>query len=210
MELTPETTAALFTRASGDYAFSRWERPIVPIVFGVTDETLPVIKGAIEAVVAIAGHKMAETDPELGANFMVFFFSDWDELLDVPSMDQMIPDLAGTVTRLKVAGASQYRAFRFEEGGAIKACFTFVRMSDDLARMPAEVIALGLAVQGVLLWSDRAFVDTSPLAELSGEGGVIVRPEIANLIRAGYDPVLPVAAREASHALRLFARTLVG
>jgi hypothetical protein len=35
---------------------------------------------------------------------------------------------------------------------------------------------------------------------------VVLRPEVAGLIRAAYDPVLPASAREASHALRLAAR----
>jgi hypothetical protein len=34
----------------------------------------------------------------------------------------------------------------------------------------------------------------------------ILRPEIGDLIRAGYDPVLPVMADDPSHALRLYAR----
>ena len=67
---------ALFAGGDGQYRFARWGRPIVPVVFGVDDATLSVVKGAIEAVVALAGHKMAETDPEIGANLMVFFLSD--------------------------------------------------------------------------------------------------------------------------------------
>ena len=72
--LLPEEIEALFTREDGTYAFARWGRPIAPIVFGVTDETLVTVKGAVEAVVTLAGHQMAETDPELGANLMFFFF----------------------------------------------------------------------------------------------------------------------------------------
>ena len=71
--LMPEEIEALFTRNDGSYGFARWGRPIAPIVFGVQDETLGIVKGAIEAVVTLAGHQMAETDPELGANLMVFF-----------------------------------------------------------------------------------------------------------------------------------------
>jgi len=60
-------------RQSGAYRFARWGRPIVPVVFGVDDASLAFVKGAIEAVVQLAGHKMAETDPELGANLLLFF-----------------------------------------------------------------------------------------------------------------------------------------
>ena len=55
---------ALFTGQDGSYRFARWGRPIVLVVFGVDDATLSVIKGAVEAVVTLAGHKMAETDTE--------------------------------------------------------------------------------------------------------------------------------------------------
>ncbi|THD85028.1 hypothetical protein E7811_04715 [Aliigemmobacter aestuarii] len=196
---------ALFTRADGQYLCARWGRPIVPVVFGVDDATLSVVKGAIEAVVALAGHKMAETDPELGANLMVFFFRDWSELPEVPNLDRLIPDLAPLCDRLQGAGANQYRIFRFDEAGAIRAAFVFVRMDSDLQSVPAETLALSQAVQVILLWSDTAFLGASPLAR-AGET-VILRPEIGDVIRAAYDPVMPAVARDASHALRLAART---
>ncbi|GHE92767.1 hypothetical protein GCM10016455_11040 [Aliiroseovarius zhejiangensis] len=206
--MTPEDVTAHFTRASGDFTFARWGRPIVPVVFGVDDATLEIVKGAIEAVVSLAGHKMAETDPELGANLMVFFFRDWDELLGVPKLGEMIPDLDPLVARLKAGGATNYRAFRFDDQNAIQACFTFVCMQGAMVDQPAETIALTQAVQAILLWSDTAFATKSPLALLP-EGQTILRPEIAGLIKAAYDPVLPVAADDASHALRIFARMQV-
>ncbi|MFB9230569.1 DUF2927 domain-containing protein [Pseudohalocynthiibacter aestuariivivens] len=204
--MTPDQVEALFTRADGSYVFARWGRPIVPIVFGVDDATLSVLKGAIEAVVTLANHKMAETDPELGANLMVFFVQDWAELVETSNIDQLIPDLAAVVERLQAAKATQYRAFRFDEAGAIQACFSFVRMDNAMAVLPAETIALSLAVQAILLWSDVAFAEQSPLAVLPGEGATILRPEIAGIIRAAFDPVMPLADRDPSHALRLFAR----
>jgi len=60
-------------------------------------------------------------------------------------------------------------------------------------------------VQIILLWSDTAFAGASPLAAAAG-GAAVLKPEIADLIRAGYDPVMPVSAVDASHALRLAAR----
>jgi hypothetical protein len=206
--MTADEIEALFTRGSGEYLFARWGRPIVPVVFGVSEETLSVVKGAVEAVVALAGHKMAETDPELGANLMMFFFQDWAELRAVPRLGDMIPDLDALTHRLDAAGANQYRSFRFEANGAIKAAFVFVRMDTELAEMPAEVLALNQAAQVILLWSDVAFRDRSPLAKAGGV--VVLRPEIGALIRAGYDRVMPEVARDASHALRLAARMAVG
>jgi hypothetical protein len=202
--VTPQDVEALFTRADGQYLFARWGRPIVPVVFGVDDSTLSIVKGAFEAVVALAGHKMAETDPELGANLMVFFLRDWAELPQVPHLDRLVPDLAALCARLQAASANQYRVFRFEEAGAIKAAFVFVRMDADLSAVPAEVLALNQAVQTILLWSDRAFTDRSAFVQTADRA--ILAPDIAGVIRAGYDPALPGVATNAAHAYRLAAR----
>ncbi|MCI2397935.1 hypothetical protein [Aliiroseovarius subalbicans] len=208
--MTPDEIEAHFTRADGSYAFARWGRPVSPVVFGVDEATLQVVKGAIEAVVGLAGHQMAETDPELGSNLMVFFFREWDELLAVPKLGEMILGLDPLVARLTAADASQYRAFRFDDTGAIQACFTFVRMTPEMAEQPAETLALTQAVQAVLLWSDVAFATQSPLAVLPDTGATILRPDVADLIRAAYDKLMPVAANDPSHALRLFARLQAG
>lgn len=202
--MTPDDVQSLFTRADGSYLFARWARPIVPVVFGVEDATLGVIKAALSAVVALAGHRMGEVDTELGANLMVFFVREWDDLRGVPNLDQLVVGLEPLLVRLEAAAANQYRVFRFDEAGAIRAAFVFIRMDAHLAAVPAEALALSQAVQVILLWSDRAFVDVAPLARV---GGVeVLRPEIGAVIRAGYDPVLPDMATDASHALRIAAR----
>ncbi|PTW50185.1 MULTISPECIES: hypothetical protein [Rhodovulum] len=203
--MTPDEVTALFTRSDGDYLFARWGRPIAPVVFGVDDATLATFKGACEAVVSLAGHQLTETDPDLGSNLIVFFFEDWLELVRVPHLDRLVPDLVRRVGRLQAAGANQYRFFRFDEDGAIRAAFVFVRMDADLARVPAESIALNQMVQTILLWSDTAFAERSPLAR-TPDGTLVLRPEIAAVIRAGYDPAMPTVARDSSHALRLAAR----
>ncbi|MCR9111870.1 MAG: hypothetical protein NXH84_01280, partial [Rhodobacteraceae bacterium] len=185
--------------------FARWGRPIVPVIFGVDDRTLETVKGAIEAVVLMAGHRMAETDPELGANLMIFFFREWDELPEVPNLDRLVPDLHPLVERLKAADANQYRVFRFDEAGAIKASFVFLRMDRELSSLPADTLALAQVAQTIVLWSDTAFTDRSPLAK-APEGKVILRPDIGAVIRAAYDPAMPAMAQDASHALRLSAR----
>ncbi len=202
--MTPEQVQTFFTRSDGSYLFARWGRPIVPVVFGVEDATLRVVKGAIEAVVTLAGHKMAETDPELGANLMVFFFRDWAELPQVPNLERLVPELGPLCDRLEAAGANQYRFFRFDPDGAIKASFVFLRMDDHLQAIAAEDLALAQAAQVICLWSDKAFAEVSPLALIDGQ--VILRPDVAGIIRAGYARHMPVVARDASHAFRLAAR----
>jgi hypothetical protein len=194
----------LFTRADGAYLCARWGRPIVPVVFGVEDETISLLKGAFEAVCVLAGHTMAETDPELGANVMMLFCREWDDLLAVPDLDRLVPELADLVARLIKADANQYRIFRFDDQGAIQACFIFLRMDDQLSEVPADTLALSQAVQSIVLWSDVAFRDASPLAMVGGNA--VLRPDIAGVIRAVYDKVMPAVARDPSHALRLAAR----
>ena len=123
---------------------------------------------------------------------------------ETPNLDRLVPDLPALVARLQSAEANQYRFFRFDEAGGIKACFSFICMDKALSSVPAETLALNQMVQTILLWSDRAFTDTSPLALIKDKA--VLRPDIADLIRASYDPVLPIMADDPSHALRLAAR----
>ncbi len=176
----------------------------MPVVFGVDEATLAVVKGAVEAVVTLAGHQMAEMDGELGANLMIFFFRDWAELPLVPGLDALVPDLAALCTRLDGAAANQYRLFRFDAAGSIRAVFVFLRMDGALAEVAVEDLALAQAALMMCLWSERAFAGTSPLADVGGRA--ILRPDIAGVIRAAYDPVMPAVARDSAHALRLAAR----
>lgn len=202
--MTEDQIKALFTRGDGTFLCARWGRPVVPVVFGVEDATLAAFKGALQAVCHLAGHPMAETDPELGANLMVFVARSWDDIGAVPNLDRLVPDLPALLIRLRAAQANQYRIFRFDPSGAIRAAFVFVVMDAHLAAVPADVLALSQAVQTIVLWSDTAFPGTSPLMQVKGQ--VMLRPDIGAVIRAVYDPVLPAVATDPSHALRLLAR----
>ena len=205
IDLTPEHIEHLFAHPDG-YHFARWGRPIAPIVFGVDDDSLNVMKDAMARTVAVTGGVLAETDPELGANFMWFFVRSWDELLGVPNLDQLIPNMAALVEKLTEEGASQYRSFTFDEDGAIKFCVTFFNMSGPIADTPIQVLVTGETVQCLALWSKSAFDAESPIGLLEENGLCVVKPDYASLIRAAYDPVMPGAAEDASHALRLSAR----
>lgn len=202
--MTPDQIAALFTRPDGTYAFARWGRPIVPVVFGVDDATLAVVKGALEAVTRLAGHALAETDPEQGANLMIFFVRDWDEVLAVPDLHRLVEGLDTRLPRLRAEGATRYAQMRFDADGAIRAAFVFLRVDAAMAQVPAEDLALAQAVQVMLTWAEGAWAGASPLALANGVA--VLRPEVAALIRAAYDRRLPSAAGDASHALRVFAR----
>ena len=203
--MTPEAATKFFSRSDGSYLFARWGRPIAPVLFGVEDETISVFKGALEAMCVMTGHQLAETDPELGANMMVFFVRNWQELLDTPKLDRLVTGLSELVERLRAADANQYRIFSFDKDGGIRTCFVFLKMDAAMAEISADTLCLGQVVQSFLLWSDEAFVGSSPLALIDGQVAVL-KPEVAALLKAAYDPVMPVSADDPAHAHRLAAR----
>ncbi|MEO0914435.1 MAG: hypothetical protein AAFY59_15850, partial [Pseudomonadota bacterium] len=202
--MSAERVASLFTRSDGAFRFARWGRPLAPVVFGTDDASLGILKDAIRVTASLADLALVDTDPELGANFLFFFCSDWGELREVPNLDRLLPDFEALLDRLGQAGANQYRSFAFEPEGAIRLCTVLLRMDAELSAVPAETLAQLQVAQSLLFWSDTAFRTESPLAQV--EGGTIVAPGIAALIRAAYDPVLPAASTEPAHAHRLAAR----
>lgn len=186
--LQAEGIARLFTRG-GQYLCARWGRPIAPVIFGLEEAGLAIFRDAMKAVIAHARHPLAETDPEMGANSLSFFVRDWDELAELPDLEHLTGQ-AGLVERLKRQEADQYRLFRFDADGAIRACMSFVNMGGKLADAHPAALAEALAVNSMLTFAH----EVTPTAEL------------AALIRAAYDPVMPPVARDPSHALRLAAR----
>ncbi|WP_323009076.1 hypothetical protein [Paracoccus sp. (in: a-proteobacteria)] len=186
--MNPDTIASLFTR-EGRFLCARWGRPVAPVIFGLADESLAVFRDATRAVLAHARHPIAETDPEMGANLITFFLRDWQELGDLPDIEGLTGqrDLAA---RLQGSGADQYRLFRFDADGTIRACIGFVNMGGRLADAHPGQLAETVAVRAMLSFAR----DVTPTREL------------AALIRAAYDPVMPAVATDPAHALRLAAR----
>lgn len=187
--MTPDQIQQLFTRDDGSYLCARWGRAVAPVIFGLADESLDIFRAALRAGFAHAGHPVIDTDPEMGSNLMLFFMRDWDELTGVPDLDQLtgIPDLPA---RLAGQAADQYRLFRFDTDGSIRACLCFLRMSGALADAHPAELAEALTMRSLLSFAR----DIAPSQDL------------AALIRAAYDPVLPAVATDPSHALRLSAR----
>ncbi|QHQ37511.1 hypothetical protein GO499_19475 [Algicella marina] len=202
--MTPERVAGMFTQSDGAFRFARWARPLAPVIFGTDDASLGPLKDGLRVVASLADLSLVEADPEFGSNFMMFFCRDWAELRDVPDMGRMLPDFDGLIGRLEAAGANQYRHFAHEPDGAIRFCVCLLRMDAALAAMPAEDLAQLQAARSLLLWSDTAFRDRSPLAQVPA--GTIVAPDVAALIRAGYDRALPDASDDPALAYRLAAR----
>jgi len=199
---------AQFTRRDGTFRFARWGRPLVPVIVGTNDQGCQIFEAGIQAVARIAGLEVGELDPDLGANFLVFLVNDWAELTEAPNLVRLIPNLNDLIANLTEHDANQYRVFNFTEDGAIRLCITMLRYDEELQRVSAQTLAVGQAVQGMLLWSDKAFMDESPIA-VTDDGLCVVKPMFADLLRTAYDPVLPDTATDASHALRIAARLTV-
>lgn len=201
-----ERVGALFTRGDGTFRFARWARPLAPMIYGTNDEGIRIFEEALASVAGLAGLEVVETDPELGANFLVFFCRDWAELGEVPGLGRLIPGLEALSARLTEAAANQYRLFGFEDRGAIRICITLIRYDADLQQVSAGTLAVSQSLQGLLLWSDDAFAAESPIAVLADTGRTIVKPWYRAVVRAAYDPAIPVAGRDPALALRLSAR----
>lgn len=187
--LTPERIAALFTQPGKGFLCARWGRPVAPVAFGLADESLPVFRAALAAVLAHARHPLIDTDPEMGANLMVFAVREWDELDGLPDLDRLT-GLSDLPARLAAQSADRYRLLRFGTDGSIRACFSFLRLRGALAHSHPAQLAEDTGVNAMLTFARHV----TPSAG------------IAALIRAAYDPLLPVCARDASHVLRLAAR----
>lgn len=200
--------AAQFTRRDGTFRFARWARPLAPVIVGTNDEGCRIFEEGIASAARVAGLQVTELDPDLGANFMIFLVNDWAELTHAPNLIRLIPNLPDLIAELTGADANQYRVFNFTEDGAIRLCITMLRYDEELQKVSAQTLAVGQALQGLLLWSDKAFMDESPIA-LTDDGLCVIKPRHADLLRAAYDPALPDTANDASLALRLAARLTV-
>ena len=161
--MTPEEVEKYFTRNDGSFSFARWGRSVAPVVFGLDEKSLSILKDAIGAIMSLTNQQISETDPELGANCMFFFFSDWLELKEVPHLNKLVPDMSTLLDKLIDAEANQYRIFRFDKLGAIRACFVFVRLDENLMNVPAQTLMLSQAVQSVLLWSGQIMLSETAL-----------------------------------------------
>ncbi|MBL4806882.1 MAG: hypothetical protein JKY31_06275 [Rhodobacteraceae bacterium] len=198
---------ALFTH-DNQYRFARWGREIAPVVFGTDDESLTAIKAAFAQVAGIANMKLAEMDPELGANFLVFFCNDWSEIADVPNLERLMPGLDELSKNLAHAGANQYRHFAFDEHGGIKMCILLIKADAEMMKMSVQTLATDQMARSILLWSENAFLLKSPIGIIEKNNMAMVRPNIAAVIRAAYDKTMPVAATDPTHTLRLASRVM--
>ena len=69
MNPTAERIQRLF--GGDNFKFARWSGTISPVVVGLDDKGTQLFEEAIGAIAEVAGLKIDEIDPEMGANMMV-------------------------------------------------------------------------------------------------------------------------------------------
>lgn len=200
---TPEAITEAFTHDEG-FHFARWSCPLVPMVYGVDDASMALMKGGVELMCDLTGQPMEAGDPETGYNHVTLFLKDWSEMADLPAGGGL--DFSEIAAALTEADAAQHRVFRFDDDGGIVQCFQAVRLTGEMTEIPGDLLALGQALVSHLHWGPQALAGglTEPPAE--GETGAQLRTDLLRLLRAAYDPVLPVASRDPALAYRIAAR----
>ena len=154
---------SLFLR-DGKYHFSRWAKPLSPVIFGVDDSSLIAIKEAFSDVLSLTPLELSDFDPNLGANLLMFFCSKWDELSTIPNLNKLIPNLSDLLETLDQNQANQYRTFSFSRDGAINFVVVLLKYDLELSSVSVQTLAVGQMFQSILLWSPEAFRDYSPIA----------------------------------------------
>lgn len=205
MTISPEIIENMFT-SGGSYRFARWGRPISPVIFGTNDATLDALKDAFVMTASLADMRLADTDPEFGSNFMMFFCKNWDEVSEIPDIDKLLPNVKTVIGDLKSNKANQYRRFAFDENGAIKFCIVLIQLDKQMASSSVQSIGTVQMMRSLLTWSENAFDKIAPVGVLPENNMTVVVPSVAAVIRAAYDGTMPVASDDTSHALRLYAR----
>lgn len=191
------------------FKFARWGGPISPVVVGLDDKGCKLFEEAIGAVAELAGAKIEEIDPEMGANFMVYVMSDWAHATRAPNLPNFLPDLPALIQRLTEANANRYRVFAFDDAGAIRAAITLLRYDEQMQAAPVDYIALTEAALGMLVYDEAGVAADRPVVMARFEDDdarAIMSPWHAMLLRAAYDPAIPAGSKDPALAMRLAAR----
>ena len=193
-----------------NFKFARWSGSISPVVVGLDDKGTQLFEEAIGAIAEVAGLKIDEIDPEMGANMMVYVMGDWAHAKQAPNLPTFLPDLPALIDRLNQANANRYRVFAFDDAGAIRASITLLRYDEQMQEAPVDYIALTEAVLATLVFDERGVAEDRPVIIAKFEDDdyalAVLSPWHAKLLKAAYDPTIPAASGETSLAMRLAAR----
>lgn len=202
--LFSRSEAAIAETGGAPFRFARWTRPIAPAVFGLSEESAAVMMAGFRDAAELAGVEVAESDAEYGANILLYVVDDWASLRSAPQLADLVPDLEGLTRVLSAAAANQYRIYTFTPEGGLRVCVTLLRYDEALAQLSAPSLALGQAVQTLLMWSDEAFAGESPVTVRRG-GRALVKSRFARLLKAAYAAEIPAYSEDLALAETLAA-----
>ncbi|MCI4662562.1 MAG: hypothetical protein MRY63_12175 [Neomegalonema sp.] len=185
--------AALFTREDG-FLFAKWTRPMVLRVLGTDATGEKQIRSAFASTASAADLGIADEDPELGANMLVAFCDDWRELVGLHGLDALLPEGDRLIARLIAADVNEYTLFNFDADGGIRCAVILLRYQSEWRRMAPETLALTLAARALLLWSEEAFAQSSPV--IRRRNGPKIENWFANLLSAAYDASVPTRSTD--------------
>ena len=192
------------------FKFARWGGPLAPMIVGLDDKGCRLFEEAIAAVAEVAGAKIDEIDPEMGANMQIYVMGDWGHALRIPNLPNFLPNLQDLVARLNEANANRYRVFAFDDAGAIRASITLLRYDEQMQEAPVDYIALTEAALAMLVYDEAGAAEDRPIvmAKFEDEDAAraVMHPWHARLLQAAYDPAIPAGSSEPSLAMRLAAR----
>lgn len=192
------------------FKFARWGGPICPVVVGLAEKSAQLFEEAVGAVAEVAGARIDEIDPEMGANLMIYVMPDWSQALNAPNLPNFIPNLPALIERLNAANANRYRVFAFDDAGAIRAAITMLRYDEQMQAAPVDYIALTEAALAMLVYDEGAVAADRPVVMAKFEDDdmarAVMHPWHGRLLRAAYDPAIPAGSKDPALALRLAAR----
>lgn len=182
-----------FFICDGWYLCVCWGWFVVLVIFGLVDEMLDIFCDVICVVLVYVCYFIVEIDFEMGVNMMSFFLCDWDELVSVLDLVELIGQFDLFVC-LVGYGVSQYCIFWFDVDGGICVCMIFVNMGGVLV----DVYFVYL-VEGLVMWVMLIFVQD-----------VLFLVELVVLICVVYDLVMLVVGIDFLYVLWFLVCMVVG
>ena len=196
---------SMFT-VKNKFFFSRWSGNIVPMILGVNDFSLGLFKKKLISILSCLPIQIDEFEIEKKANYVFIFFKKWDELYNLPNIEEIIPDHLSLLKSLSFKNPSQYRRFYFDKNGGINFCVFLIPIEKEIDESSYEELIIQILIKSILIWSEEFQNFKNFYFFNSKKGEFCLSNDFLSFLKACYDPVLPDKTNDASHSLRIFAR----
>ena len=105
-----------------EYKFSRWSSHIVPIILGLNDFSLNKFKIKLLSLFKHLPLEVDDFEIKKGSNFVFVFFNNWDEIYNIPKIEEILPDYKILFKKINKTDFKQYKRFYFDNDGGITFC----------------------------------------------------------------------------------------